>query len=280
MIRPDFIPATLFFQQIKPAMNDVGYGAAWSDKAYLDHFLKGTPTVTCVLRNVNGRWLDAEHSLIPEKKAEELLAPFQELVVKPAIDTNTGKGVVLLHSPFSLDEIKASHGRNFVVQIPLKQHPEMAALNASSVNTIRVNSVLLQDEAHVMSAFVKVGQAGAFADNSGHDRRFIGIREDGTYMDYAIDHDFVKYDAIPSGYDFPGRSVPSFDRICRTVEEAHRKIARFGFAFWDVCVSENGEPVIVEMNLKNPDSMVPQVCAGPFFGRYSEDVLKFIRTES
>lgn len=280
MIRPDFIPAPFFFQDIKPAMNDVGYGAVWSDKAYLDFFLKGTPTVECVLRNVNGRWLDADHRLISEKQAEETLSRFEELVVKPAVDTNTGKGVVLLRSPFSLEKIKESHGRNFVVQIPLRQHPEMAKLNESSVNTIRVNSVLLQDEAHVMSAFVKVGQAGAFADNSGHDRRFIGIREDGTFMDYAIDHDYNKYDAIPSGYDFAGRKIPSFDKICRTVEEAHRKIARFGFAFWDVCVSESGEPVIVEMNLKNPDSMVPQVCSGPFFGRYTEEILKFIRGRS
>ena len=38
--RPDFIPAPFFYESIKPAMNDVSNGAAWSDKSYLDFFLR------------------------------------------------------------------------------------------------------------------------------------------------------------------------------------------------------------------------------------------------
>ncbi len=276
-IRPDFVPSPLFFQQIKPAMNNVSYGAVWSDKSYLDYFLRGIPTAQCVLRNVDGRFLDAQFRLIDRKEAEEILNRYDALVVKPAVDTNTGRGVVLLHKPYSVESIIASHRKNFVVQIPLRQHPDMGQLNASSVNTIRINSVLLEKDAHVMSAFVKVGQAGAFADNSGHDRYFVGIRENGTYMDYAIDHDFNKYTEIPSGYTFAGQKVPCFDKVCQMIELAHQQVAHFGFAFWDVCVGEDGEPVVVEMNLKNPDAMIPQVATGPFFGKYSEQVLAYIR---
>ncbi len=150
----------------------------------------------------------------------------------------------------------------------------MAKLNASSVNTIRVNSVLFETEAHVMSAFVKVGQAGEFADNHGNDRFFIGLHLDGTFCDFAINHDLQKFQSIPSGYDFAGKSVPSFDKVCIAVEEAHRKLAHFGFAFWDVCVDENGEPIIVEVNLRYPDTLIPQACGiGGFLGDYTEEVL-------
>ena len=275
-IRPDFIPATLFYQTIKPAMNDVAFGAVWSDKAYLDYFLRGIPTVDCVLRNVSGRWLDADFRLVGRAQAEEILSHYDRLVVKPAIDTNTGKGVVLLDKPFSLEKILQSHRRDFVIQTPLKQHPVMAKLNESSVNTIRINSVLFEDKASVMSAFIKVGQTGQFADNSGHDRFFIGIREDGTFADYAVNHDFKIFTAIPSGFQFAGESVPSFEKACRTAELAHQQLAHFGFVFFDVCINENGEPVIVEANLKNPDSMLPQVCSGPFFGKYTEKVMDYI----
>jgi len=275
-IRPDFIPAPLFFQNIKPAMNNVSFAAVWSDKSYLDFFLPGILTAQCVLRNVEGRWLDEGFHLLEKQKAEEILQQYDSLVIKPAIDTNTGKGVALLHSPFSIDEMLASHHKNFVVQIPLRQHPEMGKLNASSVNTIRVNSVLLETQAHVMSSFVKVGQAGEFADNSGHDRFFIGIQDNGTFMEYAIDHDFNIYKTIPSGFDFAGKSVPFYEKVCRVVETAHQRIAHFGFAFWDVCVREDGEPVIVEMNLKKPASMVPQVACGPFFGKYTEQIMESI----
>lgn len=275
-LRPDFIPHPLFFNQIKPAMNNVTHGAVWSDKSYLDYFLRGIPTVQCVLRNVNGRFLDSQFRLVQQQEAEEILNGYESLVVKPSMDTNTGKGVMLLHRPYSIKSILDRHHSNFVVQLPLRQHPIMGKLNESSVNTIRVNSVLFDTEAHVMSSFVKVGQAGAFADNNGHDRYFIGIRENGTFMDYAIDHSFNKYSLIPSGYQFAGQYVPNYDRVCQIVEQAHRQIAHFGFAFWDICIQENGTPAIVEMNLKNPDSMVPQVATGPFFGRYTEQVLEYI----
>lgn len=276
-VRPDFIPTPIFSQQIKPAMNNVSYGAVWSDKSYLDYFLRGIPTARCVLRNVNGRFLDEQFQLVDRKEAEEILNRYDALVVKPAVDTNTGRGVALLYKPYTVESIIASHRKNFVVQLPLRQHPDMGQLNASSVNTIRINSVLLEKDAHVMSAFVKVGQAGAFADNSGHDRYFIGIRENGTYMDYAIDHNLNKYTEIPSGYTFAGQKVPCFDKVCQMIEQAHRQVAHFGFAFWDVCVGEDGEPVVVEMNLKNPDSMIPQVATGPLFGKYAEQVLDYVR---
>ncbi len=275
--RPDFVPSPFFFQSIKPAMNDVSFGAVWSDKSYLDFFLSGIPTTKCVLRNVEGRWLDEGFRLLEKREAAEVLQQYDSLVIKPAIDTNTGKGVALLHRPFSIDEMVASHCKNFVVQLPIKQHSDMAKLNASSVNTIRINSVLLDQNAHVMSAFVKVGQTGEFADNNGHDRFFIGIREDGTFADYAIDHDFNKYSTIPSGYAFAGQHVPSFEKVCQIIELAHQKIAHFGFAFWDVGIREDGMPVIVEMNLKNPDSMVPQVASGPFFGKYTDQVMDYIQ---
>lgn len=273
--RPDFIPAPFFYESIKPAMNDVSNGAAWSDKSYLDFFLRDIATVRTVLRNVNGRWLDESFGLLSAEEAQRVLDSWDTLVVKPSMDTNTGKGVALLHKPFRLDEIAKNYRRNFVFQLPLKQHPTMAALNESSINTIRVNSVLLENKAYVMSAFVKVGQAGEFADNRGHDRFFIGIGADGSFVNYAIDHDLKKYSAIPSGFAFAGQAVPSYQKVCRLVETAHQRVAHFGFAFWDVCVREDGEPVIVEMNLKNPDSTIPQVCSGPLFGAYSDQVLSF-----
>ena len=98
---------------------------------------------------------------------------------------------------------------------------------------------------------------------------------DGTYCDFAINHDLHKFDSIPSGFAFAGQNVPSFDKVCAAIEEAHKKIAHFGFAFWDVCVDENGDPVIVETNLRYPDTLIPQACGiGGYLGEYTEEILK------
>lgn len=277
---PGIVPEPVFQQMIKPCMNNHHFAGIWSDKAYIDYFIRGVKTVRSVVRNVNGRFLNEEFDLISKDEVISILDKYDVLVIKPSVYTDTGKGVKLLKKPYDLYQIDEQYCKNYVIQIPLRQHPEIAKLNASSINTIRVNSVLFETEAHVMSAFIKVGQLGEFADNHGKDRYFIGINEDGTYGNYAINHDLQKFDHIPSNYDFAGQKVPGYEKVCRMVERAHQCIPHFGFAFWDICVNEMGEPVVVEVNLRYPDTVIPQVSGVTqgFLGKYAEDILEYINT--
>lgn len=276
--RPDFIPKILFNYDVKPFLSDLRLSPAWSDKSYLDFFLRDVNTPVNIVRSVNGHLLDKDFNEISQSEADEVMRRFDALVIKPTVFTNTGKGVQLLKPPYRIADLTDSYKRDFVIQLPLRQHEEMAKLNESSVNTIRVNSVFIEGEAHVMSCFVKVGQTGEFADNNGKERYFIGIKTpEGIFNDYAIDHDMVSYRTIPSGYDFAGQKVPSFEKMCQMVCKAHKQLAHFGLAFWDVCIDEDGEPCIVEVNLTAPDSAIAQAACGPFFGDYSDQVLDYVR---
>lgn len=273
---PRFVPDDVFHRLIRPHMNDVGLAAAWSDKAYTDWVVRDVHTVCSVVRCVNGRLLDGDFKLIDTKTAGRIMNLYDFLVIKPTMYTDTGKNVMLLNAPFKIEEILKQYGKFFVVQLPMKQHPDLAKLNESSVNTIRIDTVLFDQKAHATSAFIKVGQPGQFADNGGGEKRiFIGIR-DGKFTDFAFDHDCNKFYTIPSGYEFAGKKVPFFQEMCAAVEKAHSYIPHFGLAFWDVSVDQNGEPTIVEMNLRYPDSYVPQVGSGPFFGNYTEEVLDYL----
>ncbi len=269
-----YIPEPVFQIDVKPYFNNRGAGLIWGDKSYTDLFVRGVPVVRSVVRNVSGHFLDEKFQLISFEQAAAAADRYDRLVVKPTLHTDTGKGVKLLEAPYDLKAIDLEYKKNYVLQIPLVQHEEMALLNASSINTIRINSVLLDDKAHVMSAFVKVGQAGEFADNAGHDRYFIGITAEGRFCDYAIDHDLRKYQEIPSGFRFAGKEVPSFRKACRTAEKAHECLPHFGFVFWDVAIDQEGEPVIVEANLRYPDTVIPQTSgAGALLGDYTEEIL-------
>lgn len=275
--KPEFIPEIIFQQIVRPAMNDYTFAGVWSDKAYIDYFIRGVKTARSIVRNVNGRFLDEHFNLITIQEAQTIVDQYMKLVIKPSTYTDTGKGVCLLSAPFNLPELVNKYKKNFVIQLPLKQHSDMSKLNPSSINTIRINSVLFETEAHVMSAFVKVGQMGEFADNSGKERYFIGIHEDGSFFDYAIDHDLNRYKKIPSGYDFANQKIPCYDKVCRAIEKAHKCIPHFGLAFWDVCVNEDGEPVIVEVNLRYPDGTIPQAAGNPFLGKYTKEVMEYIK---
>lgn len=275
-VDPRYVPDDVFHRIIRPQMNDIHLAAAWSDKAYTDWVVRDVKTVRSVVRCVNGRLLNEQFDLIDRKEADRIMNEHESLVLKPTMFTDTGKNVVLAHAPFMIDDIITRYGRYFVVQIPLKQHSGMALLNESSVNTIRVDTVLFDGEAHATSAFVKAGNPGNFTDNGGGEKRiFIGIK-DGKYAEHAIDHDCNRFFAIPSGYDYAGQQVPFIKEIYAAAEKAHSHIAHFGLAFWDMSVDVYGEPVIVEMNLRYPDSYIPQVASGPFFGEFTEDVLKYI----
>lgn len=277
---PSYVPEPIFHRIIKPRMNNYTFAGVWSDKAYIDYFIRDVKTVRTVVRNVDGRFLDENFHLVSGEEAQRIMQQYDNLVIKPSIYTETGKGVMLLHKPFDLYVLSKKYKNNYVIQIPLKQHVELAKLNESSVNTIRINSVLFDRKAHIMSSFMKVGQAGEFADNKGKDRFFIGINEDGTLNNYAINHDLQKFGSIPSGYAFAGQRVPCFDSVCTAIEKAHECIPHFGFAFWDVCVTEDGDPNIVEVNLRYPDTIIPQVAGKPFMGKYTEDIIKYILPKS
>ncbi len=236
----------------------------YNTERYLDQFLESIRHQT--------------FQLIDRKTANRIMNEYEALVLKPTMLTDTGKNVVLQSGPFDISVIINRYGKNFVVQIPLKQHPDMALLNESSVNTVRIDTVLFDTEAHALSGFVKVGRPGDFTDNGGgeQDRVFIGIHN-GHFQDFAIDHDCNRFYSIPSGYEYAGKKVPFYEDMCRAVEQAHKAVPHFGLAFWDISVDMNGEPTIIEMNLRYPDSYIPQVASGPFFAEYTDDVLRYIQ---
>ena len=272
-----FVPDTFFHNTISPRMNNYSFSCIWGDKNYIDLFVRDAKTVESVVRCVNGRFLDREFKLITLAEAQTIMNRYDKLVIKPATFTNTGKGVKLLTKPFNLEELAKEYKKNYVIQIPLIQHEDMSRLNPSSINSIRINSVLFDTEAHVMSSFVKVGETGQFADNNGKNRFFIGITEDGRYQNYAINHDLKVFHEIPSGFEFAGEKVPFIEEAYRAVEKAHKNIAHFGFAFWDVCISQSGEPVMIEVNLCHPDTLIGQATGRPFMGNYTEQILKYIK---
>lgn len=275
--RPDFIPHPVFYDQVRVKLNDQRLTGAWSDKAYLDRIMKDLPTAKCLVRNVSGNLLDEDFSLIDKEKAETILSGYERVVIKPTLYTHTGQGVSLWHAPYDMDAIEKAYKKNYIVQLPITQHPLMAALNDSSVNCIRVNSLLLDGQVSVVSAFAKVGQAGSFADNSGSDRYFIGIdMESDTWRSFAIDHDMRRYERIPSGIAFAGAPVPGFAAVREMICRAHARLPHFAMAFWDVAIDQSGEPVIVEVNLRDPDTVIAQATGSPFFGDMTKSVMQHL----
>lgn len=273
---PAFIPPPVYEYNIRPCLNHPNFAIVWQNKVYLERLLPDIKTVRSVVRNTNGRFLNEGFNIISSKEAEIIMNGYEKLVVKPGLYSHKGMGIKLFRAPFDIREIDNEYGMNYVVQIPLRQHKKMAELNPSSINTFRVVSVLLGNTPHVCSIYAKVGAKGEFADNSGEDRFFLGTDPSGKFRDYAVSRDLKRIKSLPSGIDFAGMDVPGYRLMTECAKKAHKDMAFFGLAAFDICIDEDEEPVIVEANLKQP-GILGQFASGPYFGKYTVDVLKYCK---
>ncbi len=267
-----FVPEDMFHIEILPEFNAMDIARAWTDKAYLSRILPDMAVPRQMISNVNGFFLDQNFRLISKDEAAKTVESMDEFVVKPTIESGSGKNVKQYRGKADFSEIVRDYGENFCVQELIKQHKEMSRWNISSVNTLRISSGLYKERVFILNAFLRIGEEGEFADNTGTERCFIGISEDGKLNQKGID---VKNQFVEErgGVILNGFQIPYYEHVKLLVKEAHKCLPHFGLAFWDICISESGHPMIVEVNLYDPDITVLQSVCGPFFGKYTEELL-------
>jgi glutathione synthase/RimK-type ligase-like ATP-grasp enzyme len=169
-------------------------------------------------------------------------------------DSCSGKGI---YRNFVIDEttdlkelydyLRENH---LFVEDSIVQDKKMASLHPSSINTIRVTTVLdRNDEAHVMYALQRIGIGDMSVDNVGSGGIYTVLSEDGRienpcWSDKTIST-YVKHPT--TGMELIGFAVPCFKealQLCKKAAEVEKHIRYVG---WDIAISDKG-PVIVEGN--------------------------------
>jgi hypothetical protein len=157
---------------------------------------------------------------------------------------------------------------DYVYQEAISQHPMMAALHPSSVNTLRIATY--QDETgqvHIMSAFVRMGVGGSVVDNVGSGGCFVGIdMSKGTLLERG----FVSPGPGPgfriierhpdTGLIFKGLQIPFFFDALAVAREAATRIP-VTTAGWDVAIGREG-PILIEGNQIYGTTGAEMACGG------------------
>ena len=224
-------------------------------------------------------WYDAHGQMIDLSKAEQILNNESAAFVKKATDSFGGKGVQYICSADGklFDElreaIKDIHG-DLVVQQPLKQHHTLAQINESSVNTIRVLSMLRADGVKIYSCVLRMGIGGSKVDNASSGGITCGIDSDGKLKKRAFKPSGEVFEKHPtSGVTFEGYQIPSFETLKEVVHKAHPMIPHFRLVAWDFAIDEQGEPIMIEANLCLGELDFHQLNNGPVFGEDTVAVL-------
>lgn len=137
------------------------------------------------------------------------------------------------------------------------QHDEINEFNPSSVNTLRVVTLMLPDDSvKIVTADIRLGRKGKVADNFHHNgiAALIDIETGVTYT-RGIDKTHKKYVVHPdSGKQIVGFKIPMWEEIKDTVVKAARVVPTVKYIGWDIAINKNGTISIVEGNcMADPD---------------------------
>lgn len=277
----ELIPGTLREDLIAKA-NQVDYRNAYADKNMLDVYLPGVCMPKSILKNLNGYfYMDGEP--ITREEAIQRLQNIDIAIIKPSLECE-GIGVHKLKvengitniNGMTLDQLfRDEYGdKNFIIQEWVEQHERLADLNPSSLNTIRTVTFRLGMEILVLFSSIRIGRKGSEIDNLNAGGISAVVNSDGTLGEYGYlsDNESCRK-TTDSGVVLDGYQIPSYDKAIDFVKNLHYKLPFFDLIGWDIAINKNGEPVIIEWNVRPGFS---QLSYGPAFGENTERIIKIL----
>lgn len=188
---------------------------------------------------------------------------------KPA-EGDSGRGVfslelivfpeLVLRDPLSREQVSLrelesrlfSSDTGYVVEHAIVQHPDLARLNPSSVNTLRIWVVNDRDGVHVVGAFLRVGRAGSLVDNTAAGGLACAVDIDTGVVTQALDLTLERneHEVHPdSGARLRGLQIPFWKECAETACTALRVLPGARFSGMDIAVGAEG-PLVVEYNVE------------------------------
>lgn len=231
----------------------------------------------CVSCCNNGRYFlgGCEQSCSYDDAVLSVMNSKEDLIIKPSIESSHGHGLMKIHANHknkdSVEDIFRSYGNNFVIQKVIVQHPELAKLNPTSVNTIRIATYQdFKGEVKILYASQRFGGKGKIYDNADDPKGsggFCAILNDGT-LQREVHHyrNMKKTYLCESIMD----KIPYYERIKKAVLFLHTRFPNFALIGWDVTVTPDGHPVIIEYNFR-PGLGSCQLAHGPMFSKEDLD---------
>lgn len=272
---PRYIPDDLFYGEMVPYFSNSQFRRFGEDKCYHDIWLPNVRRPETICKNIACVFYDKDMNLISVDDAVAACMAYKdEFLIKPSIDSGEGR-LIQFFTPgtFTEHDIRAafqSMGANYIVQAAVKQHPDLARLNPSSLNTVRVVSLFFEGEVHVLSCILRMGATGAKVDNIGAGGFACPIQESGWLNARGVNRKAEWREENQNGIKFKDVCVPSYEKVINAVKDSHKRLAHFKLIGWDFAVDTDGEPVMIEYNTCPGAN---QVTCGPTFGDITEKVL-------
>lgn len=284
-----YIPEYNYYEEIEPVFNRGGMADGYDDKNLYDLLFPEVTQPKCYLRVINGKFFDRDYQEL--KSIDEIsncLDSDKIFIAKPSLDGQGGKDIKKTHlkdpntvfldnEEIDISNLTKQYKKDFIVQEIVEQHKTLSKIYPHAINTIRVMTFRYKGKYWVLSSIIRFGNLGAFVDNESSGGISCGIKSDGTLRDFGIAKKIDVYDKHPyTNQRFGGTVIPNFEKVKEMAISMHKKLLYFDLASWDISIQENGEPILIEMNLMEQGINFHQGTNGPLFGDLTDDVLDIV----
>ena len=154
-----YIPKDMFYNYIEPSLNMRPMFPALTDKNIYCNLFPGVPQPLTLARNVNGHLINRKNEAIELKQIMDICKESDSIIIKPSIDSGGGKNILVLEREEfpQLEGRLRGFGNNFIIQRFVEQHAKMKELSSTSLNTLRIHTLRLDDEIIVFRRLVRFG---------------------------------------------------------------------------------------------------------------------------
>lgn len=279
----EYIPEILYTTYIEPRLNDPLYSSVFGNKGITELILHSElvlfPETICYSDGKN--FYDSKRRVISENNFWSLICNAGEIVIKPAASFGSGTGIMFLNMKDGIDlntmktyrDINTMMlSREVLVQRLFKQHEAIAAINPSSVNTIRITTYIVKGEVHYSPIVLRCGSGGSHVDNIHSGGLCVAVEDDGSLGNtaYKIGYSDIceRYNFHPvTKTEFCKVKIPYIKRIIDAACSLHGRSPHIGIIGWDFSISSDGTPVVIEQNFHGDSIWFPQIVHGKSFFR-------------
>jgi len=211
---------------------------------------------TAFAPHIGRDWLDVRTSSADELRA---FAGRHGRIMAKVPDSLSGNGI-RSHTAADVTDWSAFRdeligGRQFLVEEFITQHPAMASLNPSSVNSLRMITFCEDGTTTLLAAVLKIGNGGD-VDNFSANGMYTMLDAEGVAHYPAFDAAGGTFAVHPlSGTSIVGFRVPLFAETLALLDEVAPVVPQMPYIGWDVAIGTE-RPMLIE---GNPNSGVYQL---------------------
>lgn len=289
-----YIPDSFFYAFIDEWLTHPKRSTQVDDKQLYKYLFAGVKTTDVVARKVGDNFFDADFNKIGVVDFINLCMAEDEVVVKASISSYGGHAVKFWDSnKESPEQLLAyinkppyfytqPYGTEYVVEKVVKQHPDMARFNPSSINTLRIMTMIYDGKFIPLSSVLRMGVNGSRVDNCSSGGIVCGIHQDsGVTKDVAYNANGDKFTEHPQTGIFGNIRIPSWEKVLQVVEKLAWRFSGISqLISWDIAIDDDGDPVVIEMNISYGELDFHQYCNGPIFGDMTSEILKKFKYKS